>query len=224
MTVPVQSQENQAQALEATKQDHNFTHLRQQVAAEKKAREAAEQRTKELEEHVRKSGSRSDDDDADSDEPYVDRRILDKRFKKFEENISKTIDSKAEEKARSMMAQERQATFFRSNPDFQQVMAPEVLQKFGEKYPDVAESLLALPDNFERQKLVYNQVKALGVHKKEEPKQSVQDKIDQNRRSPYYQPSGVANAPYASQGDFSPAGQKNAFEKLQQLKNNLRLG
>jgi hypothetical protein len=52
---------------------------------------------------------------------------------------------------------------------------------------------------------------------------SIQEKIDQNRRSPYYQPSGMANSPYSSHGDFSHEGQKQAYEKMQALKKSLRL-
>ena len=97
-------------------------------------------------------------------------------------------------------------------------------QKLVDKDPELAETILEMPDTFERQKLVYKSIKSLGLHKPEESKESIQSKIDANRRTPYYQPSGVASAPYASQGDFSPAGQKNAYDKLKELKNRLRLG
>jgi hypothetical protein len=33
----------------------------------------------------------------------------------------------------------------------------------------------------------------------------------------------VANAPYSSVGDFSSTGQKQAYEKMQELKNRLRI-
>ena len=50
-----------------------------------------------------------------------------------------------------------------------------------------------------------------------------QEKIDANRKSPYYQPSGVGAAPYASAGDFSDSGQKSAYAKMQELKSRLRI-
>jgi hypothetical protein len=81
-----------------------------------------------------------------------------------------------------------------------------------------------MPDGFDRQRLVYEAIKNTGVAKKEEPVQSIQQKVDANRRSPYYSPSGVGAAPYAAAGDYSPAGQKNAYAKLQELKGRLRLG
>jgi len=95
--------------------------------------------------------------------------------------------------------------------------------KFAEREPELAETILQMPEGFERQKLVYKNIKALGLHKPAEVKSTIQDKVDANRRSPYYQPSGVGSAPYAAAGDFSPSGQKNAYQKMQELKNKLRI-
>jgi hypothetical protein len=80
-----------------------------------------------------------------------------------------------------------------------------------------------MPEGFERQRLVYENIKALGVDKPISKEPSVQEKIEANRKSPYYQPSGVGAAPYASQSDFSAGGQKQAYEKMQELKNRLRI-
>ena len=97
-------------------------------------------------------------------------------------------------------------------------------EKFAQKAPLIAKSILAMPESFERQKLVYETIKTMGINQPEVPQQSMQQKVDANRRSPYYQPSGVGAAPYASQSDFSPAGQKQAYDKVMELKRNLRLG
>jgi len=80
-----------------------------------------------------------------------------------------------------------------------------------------------MPEGFERQKLVYKNIKALGLNMPEVKQPTIQDKIDANKRSPYYQPSGVGTAPYASVGDFSSQGQKQAYAKMQELKNKLRI-
>jgi len=63
----------------------------------------------------------------------------------------------------------------------------------------------------------------MGLHQPEQKQASIQEKVDANRRSPYYQPTGVGSAPYGNTGDFSPAGQKNAYAKMQDLKNRLRI-
>jgi len=80
-----------------------------------------------------------------------------------------------------------------------------------------------MPAGFERQKLVYKNIKALGLHKEKPRESTIQEKIDANRRSPYYQPSNVGSSPYGGTGDFSNNGQKNAYDKMQELKNRLRL-
>ena len=109
----------------------------------------------------------------------------------------------------------------KQNPDFYDVM--QHAQAFADKDPELAETILSMPEGFERQKLVYKNIKALGMHKKEEPKATIQDKIEANRRSPYYQPSGMASPGYSSGGDYSEAGKKNAFDKMQELKKRLRI-
>ena len=118
------------------------------------------------------------------------------------------------------MAEERKNSWLKNTPDFYEIMGHA--QAFAERDPELAETILSMPEGFERQKLVYKNIKALGLHKKEEPRASIQDKIDQNKRSPYYQPSGMGAAPYAAAGDFTPSGMKNSYAKMQELKNRLR--
>ena len=225
----VNPQDNQGQNQEAQKastdKEHNFALLRKQLEQEKLARQQAEAKAQEAERLVaEKARSRETSDEDDSyDEPYVDQKLLNKKLSKFEKQLEEKIDKKAEEKAAQMIHQQNRQNFLKQNPDFNEVMSPEVLQKFVEKHPDVAEDLMQMPDTFERQRLVYRNIKALGVHQKEQPKQDIQAKIDANRRSPYYQPSGMAGPGYASQGDFSPSGMKNAYSKMQELKNKLRI-
>ena len=119
------------------------------------------------------------------------------------------------------ITEERQNNWMKNNPDFQEVMSHA--EKFAQLDPELAETILEMPAGFERQKLVYKNIKALGIHKEKPRESSVQEKIDANRRSPYYQPSGVGASPYGNVGDFSPSGQKQAHDKMQELKNRLRL-
>jgi hypothetical protein len=221
-------QNNEAQAAQPTEKEINFRKqeemFKRQLEQERLARQQAEERAASLEKANKdRPNTRDLEDDDDSDEPYVDRKLLSKKLSKFEKQMEEKIEKKAEEKARGLMFEQNKSNFLKQNPDFNEIMSPEVLQKFVEKHPDVAEDLLSMPDTFERQRLVYRNIKALGVNKKEEPKQNIQDKIDQNRRSPYYQPSGVGAAPYQSAGDYSPSGQKSAYAKMQELKNKLRI-
>jgi len=188
------------------------------LATERAAREEAEKRALE----ATRKFKEEDEDSSDDSESYVDHRKLDKKFSSFERKLEEKIDKKAEEKARFLLEQEKKNMWLKQNSDFYDVL--QHAEKLALKDPDLAESILEMPDGFERQKLVYKNIKALGLHKPEQKESSIQQKIDANRRAPYYQPSGIGTAPYSSSGDFSPAGQKNSYEKMQELKNRLRLG
>lgn len=197
-----------------------------QLEQERLARQQAEERATAAEataqERTRKS-STNDSDDEEDDEPYVDRRKLHKELHKFQKNMEQTIDQKAEAKASALIEQERRSNYLKENGDFNQVMNEDTIEKFAQKHPRLAENILRMPDGFDRQKLVYENIKALGIDKPEQKQVSIQEKIDANRKSPYYQPSGVGAAPYASVGDYSASGQKNAYDKMQELKNRLRI-
>src|SRR6185369_3211739 len=187
-----------------------------QLDEERQLRELAEKKAQEA--LTVKQPSHEEDDDS---EPYVDHKKLNRTLSSFERRMEEKIDKKAEEKARVLLANEKKETWVRNNPDFYDVL--QHAEKFAQHDPELAETILQMPEGFERQKLVYKNIKALGLHKPPVKEPSIQEKIDANRRSPYYQPSGVSNAPYSTSGDFSPAGQKNAYQKMQELKNRLRI-
>jgi hypothetical protein len=109
-----------------------------------------------------------------------------------------------------------------NNPDFYEVLNKNA-DKLAQRSPRLAKSILAMPDTFERQKLVYENIKELGLDKPESKQPSIQQKVDANRRSPYYQPSGIAAAPYSQVADYSETGQKQAYAKMQELKKQMRI-
>lgn len=218
--------ENQPPEAKSNEKELNFRKqeemFKKQLEQERVARQAAEEKAARYEAERTKK-PHDDDEDYASDEPYVDRRILDKKLSKFEKSFEEKIDKRAEEKARNILEQRDRDDYLNQNGDFNETMSTENLQKFVERHPSLAKSLMRMPDGFEKQKLVYENIKALKVGQKEESKPSVQDKIDQNRRSPYYQPTGMAGPGYANQGDFSPAGKKSSYDKMQELKARLRI-
>jgi|BogFormECP03_OM2_1039629.scaffolds.fasta_scaffold00001_39 hypothetical protein len=226
MTSEVKSQEPQDQ--KQNDKEFNFRQLeskyekqlaqeRQERIQERAAREKLEREMQEIRTSFQQSHS-----EEEADEPYVDHKRLDKKLSAFEKKLEEKIEKKAEEKARNLMAQQGQNDWLRQNPDFYDVL--QHAEKFANANPDLADTILRMPDGFERQKLVYANIKALGIHKPVEKQPSIQDKVDANRRTPYYQPSGIATSPYAAAGDFSASGQKQAYQKMQELKNKLRLG
>lgn len=187
------------------------------LAQERAAREEAERRAQEI---AARKNEREEDEEAD--EPYVDHKRLNRTLSSFEKRMEEKIDKKAEEKARRLLEENKRDSWLKQNPDFYDVL--QHAEKFAQRDPELAETILEMPEGFERQKLVYKTIKSMGIHKPEVKGPSVQEKVDANRRSPYYQPSGVGSAPYAAAGDFSPSGQKQAYAKMQELKSRLRLG
>jgi hypothetical protein len=109
----------------------------------------------------------------------------------------------------------------KQNPDHEEIM--KHANKLMEVDKELAETILEMPENFERYKLVYKTVKSLGLHKEKPKELSIQDKINSNMKSPFYQPSGIGTAPYSARGDFSLSGQRSAYEKMQELKSRLRI-
>jgi hypothetical protein len=192
----------------------NFRALEARLREEKEARLQAEKVAKEL---LDKQSVQKEEDDGD-DEPYVDKKRLEKRLKALEKSFEEKLSKKAEE-AKGMVEQTKNDAFLRQNADFYDVL--KHADKLLEKDPELAEAILQMPDGFERQKLVYRNVKFMGLDKPQSKEPSVQEKIDANRRSPYYIPSGVGQAPYGGGGDFSVTGQKNAYAKMQELKSRL---
>lgn len=221
----VSSQDNQAQnQTEQTKssdKEMNFRALeakyQRQLDQERAARLEAE---KQKDEALARKQTSNDEDDDDS-EPYIDKKRLNKQLNKFGQNTQSEIQ-KAMEQAKFAAKEElKQEMWLENNPDFYDVL--QHAEKFAQKSPELAKTILRMPEGFDRQKLVYQSIKELGVHKPEQKAPSIQEKIDANRRSSYYQPSGVGTSPYQSQGDFSPSGQKAAHDKMQELKNRLRI-
>ncbi len=219
------SSEVQGQPITETKQndkEFNFRQIEKRLQEEKEGRIQDRAAREQLEKEIQRLKSQNQDEDDDSD-PYVDQKKLNKTLSKFGQNTQSEIQ-KAMEMAKQKAKEElKQEMWLENNPDFYETLQQHA-EKLPSRAPKLAESILRMPDSFERQQLVYNNIKALGLDKPEIKQSSIQEKIDANRRSPFYQPTGVGTAPYASAGDFSDSGQKNAYAKMQELKNRLRLG
>lgn len=216
MTVP--TPDNQVQE-KSNDKELNFRALEQkyqrQLEQERAARIEAERRIEETKRHT------SQEDDDNDDEPYVDKKRLDKKLAKFGEQSKQQTQTDIQRAVQTAIKEERKENWIKQNSDFYEVL--KFADKFAEKDPELAETILEMPEGFERQKLVYKNIKAFGLHKPEVKQASIQEKVDANRRSPFYQPSGVGASPYNSQSDFSSSGQKQAYDKMQELKSRLRL-
>lgn len=216
MTIPTQPEEKQQQIDEKRNdKEYNFRQLeakyQRQLEQEREARLQAERAAQEAMSRQQQSHEAEDSDD----EPYVDHKKLEKKLAKFGEKARQETQSEIQRAVQMAIQEERQQTWVKNNPDFYDVL--KNAEKFAMHDPELAETILQMPDSFDRQKLVYKNIKALGLHLPEQKQPSIQDRVDANRRNPYYQPSGVANAPYAPQGDFSKAGKQQAYSKMKEL-------
>lgn len=193
--------------------------FQQKLEQERQARLDAERKAEEALKLIQSKQQHDDDDD--TDDPYVDHKRLNKKLSNFEKTMEQKIEQKAETIARSMVEQQKNVDWVKRNPDYMKVIEDHAA-KIYHLNPELAEAILQMPDTFERQRLVYNNIKALGLDKPAVHQPSIQEKIDANRRSPYYQPSGIGTAPYnANQGDFSQQGQEQAFKKMRELQNKM---
>jgi actin-related protein len=216
----IQAQEQPAVTQETKSNDKEYNFRAQQakyermLAEERQAREIAE---KKLQEKLQTSS----DDEEDDSQPYVDNKKLNKKLAKFSENTKQYTKSEIQENIRQALHEERKQNWMKQNPDFYDTL--QHAEKLALKNPGLADRILQMPDSFERQQLVYENIKALGLDKPEQKQSSIQEKVDANRRSPYYQPSGVGAAPYSQVGDFSEQGQKQSYQKMKDLQKKMRI-
>ncbi len=217
--------ESQAQEQKPSDKELNFRALeakyQRQLEQERQARLEAERMAQEA--VAKKQSPAMDEEEEDDSDPYVDHKKLKKKLAKFGQSTQNEIQKSMENAKMAAKEELKKEMWLESNPDFYDTINNQA-DKLIAKHPHLAKSILAMPDNFDRQKLVYQTIKDLGLDKPEQKQSTIQEKVDANKRSPYYQPSGIGAAPYAAAGDFSNVGQKQAYDKMQELKNRLRLG
>lgn len=100
--------------------------------------------------------------------------------------------------------------------DYDSVMNEENIARLGDLQPELVESLLEVQDEYKRRKLAYQAIKKHVVAKKEEPRQSIKDKVEENKANPYYLPASHGIPPTKAI-DFdiqSKEARKEAYEKL----------
>lgn len=214
--------QNQAQVSQQSDKELNFRKLeakyQQELAYERSRREEAEKQAQSL---AKSHNTEPEEEEEDESEPYVDHKKLNKKLNKFGKNTQSEIKN-AMQQAKDLAKEElKQELYLETHSDFHEVL--EKADQFAEKHPELAKHILRMPAGFERQKLVYQTIKEFGIDKPKLPEQTIQQKIDANRKAPYYQPSGVGASPYSSQSDFSQSGQKQAYDKMKELQSRLRL-
>lgn len=225
----VQGQPAGAQEQKVSDKEFNFRQIEKKLQEERDARSREASRRAELEkeiEQLRASASMRNhpaiEEDDDFSEPYVDHKKLNKKLAKVGENTQSEIQKAMEIAKRKAKEELKQEMFLESKPDFYDTIQTHA-NKLYEVAPELANAILSMPDGFERQKLVYHNIKSLGLDKPAKQESSIQEKINANKKSPYYQSSDISTAPYASAGDFSKSGQEAAYKKMQELKKRLAI-
>ena len=212
--------ESQAQTTVPNDKELNFRALEQkfqrQLDQERAARIEAERQKDEV-----LSKRQVQEEEEDDDEPYIDKKKLDKKLAKFGQQAKQDTTSEIQKAVHVALQEERKQNWIKTNGDFYDIL--QHAEKLAQMDPELAETILEMPEGFERQKLVYKSIKALGLHQEKKKESGIQEKIDQNRKSPFYQPSGMNAGPYSQVGDYSETGQKQAYEKMKQLQNKLRI-
>ena len=221
MSVDVQSAQTE---VKPNDKEYNFRQMEKKLHEEREARTKEAAKREELEKEVEKLRSQyfnqQNQEEDDYSEPYVDHKRLNKTLSKFGQNTQAEIQKNMELAKRQAKEELKKEMFLESRPDFYDTIQQHANRLY-ETAPDLANAILTMPEGFERQKLVYHNIKSLGLDKPLAKESTIQEKIDANRRSPYYQPTGVSTAPYAAAGDFSSTGQKSAYSKMQELKKRL---
>lgn len=215
------TQTSQAPTPESKPQDNKEYNFRALEAKYQKELERAQAGRLEAEKRIQELSRQQIPEDDDSSEPYVDHKKLEKKLAKFGEQNRQQTQTDIQKAVQQAREEAKHEAWLENNPDFYDVLSHA--EKLAIKAPGLAKSILAMPDTPDRQKLVYQNIKELGLHKDPVKEPTIQDKVNSNRKGAFYQPSGVGTSPYSSQSDFSQSGQKNAYEKMQELKNRLRI-
>lgn len=187
---------------------------KQDIEQEKRKFESLQNELQEIKSMMNQSTQDQDDDD-----PYVDQKKLARKLEQFGKKSQEQTKGEIQSAIQKAIEEDRKERWLDNNKDFYDVL--KHADKLYETDPELADTILQMPDGFARQKLVYKNIKALKLHE-EKKEESVQDQINAKRRGAHYQPSSQSSSPYGSQGDFSPAGQKNAYDQMKDLQQRMR--
>lgn len=198
-------------AQEKAMRDHYEAKLAQERAERERIARELEQARKAKEE-----------EEEETAEPYVDPKTLEKKLSKHGQKQKQEVQTEIQKAMVIAKEEARREAWLENHNDFNEIL--QHAEKLAQKSPSLANSILSMPEGFERSKLAYETIKELGLHKPAERKETIQDKIEANKRGQFYQPSGIGSAPYQGQrADFSKSGQEAAYKKMKDLISNVRL-
>lgn len=212
LTGQVNQEQEEKNETQESQKDANVRILRERAETERKAREAAEQRVRDLEEFYKSQLSSTqkqkielveeDDDDVQADS-YIEGRHLKKTTKQLKDQIKKTQDefSKYKQEADRNLAEQRIKIEY---PDFYDVVNEESLKNLQDKNPIEFEMIMNNQDHYKRLKLARNIIERYGLN---DTTSHIDKKIEENRLKPR------TAAGTSAQSSDSPLAQVSNYER-----------
>ncbi len=213
--------ETEAQKKEFSDKELNFRRLEAAKEQEREARLRAEEHAKSMQRELMEIKSMltpKEKDPLDDVEDFVDKdrlraiREADRRhFQKEAKEIAKQtyLESQREYDQKNYLQRLKAQC-----PDYDQVMTQANLENLERVDPVFAETVLEIPDEYARCMKAYKKLKSLQTKAKDIP--SIQDKVAENQRNPYFIPPDSGSRSGAVDFDVSsPKARKEAYAKLQ---------
>lgn len=212
--------ENTSSLQASDKARENFARLEKAKQEECDARIRAEMERemlrKQLDE-IRQANQPKEEDPLDGVDDYIDKERLqlirqkDKvAFQKEAEMIAnRTYEARRREEEKQNFLPRLKSQFH----DYDSVMSEANIAKLEQTSPAFLKTVLKIDDDYERRLLTYEYLKSQ-IGKIEEPKSSIQDRVEENKRNPYYSPAG-SGTPAAVDFDIkSKSARDQAYAKL----------
>lgn len=208
------------------KSRENFRRLEAARDAEKEARIRAEMEAEFLRKQLdgmSQSSKIQENDPLDEIEDYIDKQTYKKIREKDREAYRKEADRLVEEKLKKIEQEKEQKRHEEeqknSTPklrsqfsDYDEVMNEDNIIRLEQDNPTFLNAVLTIQDEYKRKYATYDYLKKAGYVAPKEP--SIKEKVEENRRNPYYFEPG-SGTPIAVDFDVkSPQARQQAYEKL----------
>ena len=229
MEESVKTQETAAPVSQENAKELNFRKLEASREEEREKRIRAEMEAQHLKQRIEALEQRDRPPEIDPLENLSTDDLLDpNRLKVTLQNKMlkerNQYKKEAEQMTRQILDEERKKDFMgrlKSNyRDYDDVMTQDNINTLGQSNPEFVRSLNHVSDDYERGELIYTYLKR--NHKKEEPKPSIKDKVEENAKNPYLINSSIGTpAPSAIDFDVSSkAAREAAYARLKKAQKN----
>lgn len=204
--------------------EHNFRRLEAAREAEREARIRAEMELQMLRGEMQEIKSMlrpREKDPLDDVEDYVDPARLKAKleleraaFERKAKDIAKSTYDELKREDQEKEKKDFMTRLKREYPDYDAIMNENTLASLEKIDPLFVDTVLAIPDDYERRKKTYAKIKSLP---KQEPKASIKERVEENQKNPYYIPAGSGASGGLPSIEFdvsSKTARESAYAKL----------